>query len=194
MSESSIKSYSVLAQLREATRPAHQQLEATLDLLDERLTVEDYTKILGKFYGFWHAWQPLAGRLMDDAAFTRPRQRLHLLTNDLTALGMSAAAIDALPACPMPALHTAAAALGSFYVMEGSTLGGRVIEKNLLARLGLARESGGSYFAGYGDQTGLMWRDFLARLNAAPFTDADEINLGAAATFACLTSWFAGTN
>ncbi len=78
--------------------------------------------------------------------------------------------------------------------MEGSTLGGHVIEKNQLARLGLARESGGSYFAGYGDQTGLMWRDFLARLDAAPFTDAGEINLGATATFACLTSWFAGTN
>jgi heme oxygenase len=194
VNENATKPAGVLGQLREVTRPAHQQLEATLDLLDERLTAQDYIKILGKFHGFWRAWQPLAGRLMDDAAFTRPRQRLHLLTNDLTALGMSAAAIDALPTCPMPTLRTPAAALGSFYVMEGSTLGGRVIEKNLLARLGLARESGGSYFAGYGDQTGLMWRDFLARLDTAPFTDAAEINLGATATFACLTSWFASTN
>jgi heme oxygenase len=181
----------VLAQLRAATSPAHQQLEAVLNLLDARINLQDYRNILARFHGFWRAWQPLAGGLMNDPAFTLPRQRLYLLENDLAALGMPPAAAQALPLCPMPGLTDAAAALGSFYVMEGSTLGGRVIEKTLLPRLGLTRDSGGSYFAGYGGRTGPMWRDFLDRLAAAPLADAAQITFGAAATFTSLTSWFA---
>ncbi len=181
----------MLAQLREQTRPAHARLETTLNLLDEQLGRPEYLKILMRFHGFWQFWQPLAGKLMDDADFTGPRERLHLLTADLAALGLSPVAVAALPGCPMPELGGAGAALGSMYVMEGSTLGGRVIEKQLLARLGIGQDSGGSYFAGYGERTGLMWREFLARLAAAPAADAAQINAGANATFACLTLWFA---
>jgi heme oxygenase len=188
-----IESTSVLTQLRAATKPAHQRLEAALNLLDDDLNREDYKKILEKFHGFWSSWQPLIGHLMHDETLTRPRQRLDLLANDLLALGMSQAEIENLPACPMPALPNTATALGSLYVMEGSTLGGRVIEKNLLLRLGITRDSGGSYFHGYGDRTGLMWRDLLDRLDATPITAAAAINLGAIATFACLTSWFSST-
>jgi heme oxygenase len=94
----------------------------------------------------------------------------------------------------MPVLQNAASALGSLYVMEGSTLGGRIIEKNLLLRLRLLPETGGSYFAGYGKRTGQMWRDFLNRLATAPLTDVAQIKIGASATFDALTSWFANAS
>jgi heme oxygenase len=191
VSEILAETVSVLTQLREGTRTAHLQLEATLNLLDARLNREDYVRILGQFHSFWQSWQPLTARLIDDPDFTCPRERLHMLTNDLCRLGVTPAAIEGLPDCPMPPLANAAEALGSLYVMEGSTLGGRVIEKNLLLRLGIVRETGGSYFAGYGERTGQMWRDFLFRLGAAPAADAPQIKFGANATFSCLTSWFA---
>ncbi len=48
-------------------------------------------------------------------------------------------------------------ALGAFYVLEGSTLGGRVILKSLPANTA----GGTRYFEGYGPQTGPMWKALL---------------------------------
>jgi heme oxygenase len=54
--------------------------------------------------------------------------------------------------------------------------------------LSIARDCGGSYFAGYGDWPGPMWRNFLDRLETASITAAAQNNFGATATFACPTS------
>ena len=54
--------------------------------------------------------------------------------------------------------------LGIVYVTEGSTLGGRVILKNVQKKLGLEPGQGATYFAGYGDDTAKMWKEFLGRL------------------------------
>ncbi len=179
----------VLAELRAATRPAHDQLEQTLDLAEASVTLAGYRAVLARFHGFWRSWQPLAASLLQNDALTQPRRRLHLLEADLAALGLPAAAIAALPACPPPNLPDANAALGSLYVMEGSTLGGRVIAKNALTRLGLTATNGCAYFTGYGPQTGAMWQAFLTHLNTAPTTAAPAITTGATATFDTLTHW-----
>ena len=52
-------------------------------------------------------------------------------------------------------------ALGILYVIEGSSLGGRVILKNINTVLGHDAESGAAYFSGYGGQTGSRWKSFL---------------------------------
>lgn len=127
--------------------------------------------------------------LLQDAPFLDPRRRMHLLAADLAVLGASPFAVDALPSCPVPLLGNAAAALGSLYVMEGSTLGGRIIERHVERRLGFDHLSGCSYFAGYGARTGAMWRAFLARLELAPLGDAAGIAAGAVATFERLAEW-----
>lgn len=176
----------VLTQLRAATRPAHDRLEGTLGLLDEGLDRDAYRAVLERFHGFWRDWEPAVAALLDDPALTGPRRRLHLLQADLASLGVPPAAVARLPSCsPLP-LHDAAAALGSLYVMEGSTLGGRVIQRHVERRLGAV---GCRYFSGYGDQTGAMWRSFLARLDQAPAADADRIIAGAVATFERLAWW-----
>lgn len=59
---------------------------------------------------------------------------------------------------------TPAFALGVMYVIEGSSLGGRVILKNISNVLGHNAENGGSYFTGYGSQTGSHWKAFLGSL------------------------------
>jgi len=179
----------LLARLRIVTRPAHDKLEGTLGLLDERLNLEAYRKVIERFYGFWRNWEPQVAALYRNAAFLDPRRRLHLLQADLAALGLSARAVAMLPVCPAPVLHNAAEALGPLYVMEGSTLGGRIIERNVERCLGLNGQDGCSYFAGYGARTGSMWRSFLTRLDQAPAADAEQIADGATATFERLAWW-----
>jgi heme oxygenase len=146
----------LLARLRFVTRPAHDKLEGTLGLLDERLGLDTYRRVLERFYGFWRGWEPQVAALVQDAAFLDPRRRMHLLRADLATVGLSAHAVQMLPACPLPILRDAAEALGSLYVMEGSTLGGRVIERNVKRYLGLDGRRGCTYFAGYGTDTGRM--------------------------------------
>lgn len=183
----------LLARLRTVTRPAHDKLEGTLGLLDERLGLDAYRRVLERFYGFWRGWEPQVAALFQDAAFLGPRRRMHLLQADLATVGLSAHAVHMLPTCPLPILRDAVEALGSLYVMEGSTLGGRLIERNVERCLGLSGQDGCSYFAGYGAHTGRMWRSFLARLDQAPVTDAQQVADGAVATFERLAWWLPRT-
>jgi heme oxygenase len=81
------------------------------------------------------------------------------------------------------------AALGSLYVMEGSTLGGQVISR-ILDRspdlIGRVR-----YFDPYGPRTGAMWRAFRAGLRGRVAAGADRRSIVAAAvqTFELLEDW-----
>lgn len=178
----------LLAYLRAATRPAHEAMEVALGLMDDGLEIVAYTRLLERFYGFWYGWQPRMALLLQDEALLGPRRRLHLLAADLAALGLSPAAVRALPRCSPP-LRDASEALGSLYVMEGSTLGGRAITRHVSNRLGLDGATGCAYFAGYGAATTPMWRSFLLRLEAADTLDAGRIAAGASATFDCLGHW-----
>ncbi|MGV3696464.1 biliverdin-producing heme oxygenase [Flavobacterium sp.] len=72
-------------------------------------------------------------------------------------------------------------ALGILYVVEGSTLGGRYILKNIQPILGYTNEMGARYFAGYGDKTGSHWKSFLLALTQYEKENqcSDEIISGA---------------
>ena len=179
----------VLAHLRAVTRPAHVALDAALGVLDERLDIAGYRALLVRFYGFWVGWQPQVAALLQDAALMEPRRRLHLLVADLAELGVSGPALAALPRCPPTPLDDAMAGLGSLYVMEGSTLGGRVIQRHVEHRLGERGRRSCRYFGGYGAETGVMWRSLLARLDVVPQAAVARVGGGAAATFDCLGRW-----
>jgi heme oxygenase len=171
------------------TRPDHDAFEGTLGLLDTELELAYYKIVLTRFHGFWRGWQPYVAGLLDDETLLAPRRRLELLDADLRTLGLSKSDIEALPTCPPPRLENAAEALGSLYVMEGSTLGGRRILRNVERCLGLSEHAGCQYFAGYGAQTGPMWQAFLQRLDRAPPEQAADVANGAVATFQALGRW-----
>jgi heme oxygenase len=75
---------------------------------------------------------------------------------------------DAPPALSSPALSSLdfeyvdsrAAAVGAQYVLEGSSLGGQFLSRQLFDRLQLTPERGGAYFAAYGAATGRRWQAF----------------------------------
>jgi heme oxygenase len=178
-----------LTHLRTVTGPAHARLEASLNLLDDDLDLDRYRATLLRFHGFWRVWQPRMAALFGEPAFLAPRRRLHLLRADLAALGLSAAAVAQSPSCPPVPLADPREALGSLYVLEGSTLGGRLVQRHVQARLGALGGAGCSYFNGYGDRTGAMWREFQARLDREPAHHQPAITRGATATFDHLTRW-----
>ncbi len=86
------------------------------------------------------------------------------LEQDLAALGRTRASIDALPdAEQVPTVASSAEALGCRYVLEGATLGGAIISRYVVDRLGL--ESGGAdFFSAYRSDTAERWRHFVAVL------------------------------
>jgi heme oxygenase len=171
------------------TRQAHASLEGVSGLLDKHLNLDAYRQVLARFHGFWSGWEPQIADLLQDAAMLAPRRRLHLLAADLTALGLSAHERAALPKCPLTTLHDAAEALGSLYVMEGSTLGGTLIRRNVQRCLGSEALNCCAYFDGYGAETDTMWRSFRVILDGAPAAHRQRMGNGAVATFERLGWW-----
>jgi heme oxygenase len=90
-------------------------------------------------------------------------------------------------------MPTFAHALGAFYVIEGATLGGRLILRDLEPHLG-ATIAGASSFGGRGEAVGPMWQSFRVALDqfspAQPQLCTDVVT-GAERTFRAMLVWFA---
>jgi heme oxygenase len=157
----------VLPELRAATRPHHDRIEQLL-ALDAPMPLARYGAILLGFQRFLTAWE----QELRDAVPARlhawlvDRSRLGFVAQDLAFLQpeLPAVAAHALPPC-LPCLpeRSVAAVFGSLYVIEGSALGGQVITPRLKRDLGLEPGRGASYFHGFGERTGGMWREFRLR-------------------------------
>jgi heme oxygenase len=182
------------AHLRTATATAHGDLEQSVDLAGRIADRGRFVALLEGFHGFHLSWERAIRRRSDIGAFHAPRERLTHLGADLAALGRTPAEVDRLPVCEaaeaLAATH--AAAIGSMYVMEGSTLGGQVIDR-ALAGASWRPEGGLSYFTPYGARTGHMWREFRAWAHAEIAEDEREEAAAAAnRTFQVLQAWLPG--
>jgi heme oxygenase len=179
----------VREQLRQETAALHRRLEAALGLLHEPPCGLRMRALLARFHGFHRVWEPALAACLGDGEFTRVRRRTGLLRLDLAALGLSQRQIDALAGCDVAAslCRTRAAALGSLYVMEGSTLGGRHIARHLATAPWLPA-GGLHYFEPYGAHTGARWQETLSHLEAAGLP-CRALADGARDTFELLHDW-----
>jgi len=179
--------------LRKATAASHAQLEDQLDLLRRVPDRQWFVCVLEGFFGFQAVWEHAIRGRPEFRAFLEPRTRLPHLRRDLAALGRTTAELDAVPLC-LPAAGLAATkaqALGSLYVMEGSTLGGQVIHR-ALGRADWLPAGGLTYFQPYGARTGQMWRSFQRFVEDAVAPDEHEaVCEGANRAFALLSEWLA---
>ena len=184
----------ILDRLKQETREAHDRLETGLRLLDQPLSQERFIRVLERFWGFHCVWEPAVARALNDDAILAPRLKLRALEADLASLGRLPEDIARLPRCfeaallaPLP--RRPAAALGSLYVLEGSTLGGKIISRALKGAPWLP-EGGLVYFDPYGSKTGQMWQDFWDYIagHSTPAADA-EMLAAARATFEGLHRW-----
>lgn len=105
------------------------------------------------------------------------RRRAALARADLAHLAPSRC-----PAALAPLVVAGPAeAWGTLYVVEGATLGGRVLLQRVAA-LGPSARSASRYLAARGDATGPMWRRFVDALERAALEPEDDAAMIAAAT------------
>ena len=187
-----------LRRLREETRTEHEATEAAMPLTDPGLTLETYTDVLRLLLPVLRSWEDWAAE--SAPAAVRPllanRRRSSWIEADLRALGklpLSPTRARAEPVrwasvlgarTPEPHLNGAsaefeAAFLGAFYVLEGSTLGGRFIARHVEGTLGLTPGSGNRDFRGHEEATGRLWRETTEIIAAVPEA-YDEFVIGTA--------------
>lgn len=187
-----------MALLREETQCQHRSLEQTLPWQEICSDSRCYVDFLARFYGFYLAWEPLAkAQLRRDAReFMEPRRKTPLLAKDLRWFGWRERdfAAVAVMAPERLCIQGEAAALGSCYVLEGSTLGGQILSRELERRLGLRDGEGYSYFRSYGAGIRDAWNrfgDFLCE-KVASEQEVSAAVAGAKQTFGALEEWLTG--
>jgi heme oxygenase len=182
----------ILQRLRQETAQQHAALEARLPLLDGSLTRDAYRHLLGRFWGYYAPLEACLLGVMQRHALDfdyTVRQKTPLLERDLQALGVAA---GSMPRCAsLPALAELAQLLGCLYVIEGSTLGGRLITQRLSGHLALRADSGGAFFSGYGAATAARWHEFglFMTATALPLGRDAMIVAGANDTFRTFAAW-----
>jgi heme oxygenase len=188
----------ILEAIKARTLESHIKLEksALLSLFsNKQIDLPSYRLILTLFYGYFH---PLEQKLDAIAGipFYLPdyetRRKSSLLLSDIQALSKQSVTEAALPLCPdLPPVSDEAQAFGCLYVMEGSTLGGKFIARQLRNQLGLTASSGAAFFSGYGEETGLRWKKFQQALQAFSEQTGEQeaIIQSAKQTFGKLDGW-----
>jgi heme oxygenase len=160
---------------------------------EKSLTLTQYISILQKFYGFFYPMEEDIARFAIEQYLPdfSQRRKAELLKQDLESITHNKHLPLAL--CQdLPPVNNLAQAFGSLYVMEGSTLGGKMIYKVVKELLGLDQQNGLSFFYGYGADTGNKWKTFqqsLLNLTSEHTNIDDQIIESANHTFLQLKAW-----
>jgi heme oxygenase (biliverdin-IX-beta and delta-forming) len=181
-----------LERVRAATAVAHQRLDTGLDVLQRPWDVDVHRRWLSLTWGLlaplerglaaWAATDPAALDVGE-------RARADLARADLRELGAGDDELAALVECPdVPVPATRAAALGVCYVLDGSTLGGRLITRAVVAA-GVPPRACTSLTGREG--AGRRWRDTAAAVDAVDDHAVGEVADAAIATFAAYERWLA---
>jgi heme oxygenase (biliverdin-IX-beta and delta-forming) len=185
-----------LDKLKNHTAPAHKKLESlsvSASILSPNMKIDEYCHYLSLMYDVHNNTQeivfPLLTAVISDL---KEREKTQLIHQDLSYLNYTkknTASVFRNENITVPF------ALGILYVIEGSTLGGRFILKNVETIPGLDQQHGVSYFTGYGNQTGSYWKTFLNLLTAYEEQNncQNEIIEGAVYAFECIYNHFLNT-
>ena len=179
------------------TKVHHQQVEKLLVARMRSIDNPDaYVELLQLFYGYFSALedkinQHIGPTQLPDYA---ERRKSESLFNDIESVGNITPQKPEHPNLPM--IENRLQAFGALYVIEGSTLGGKIISKLMAKQLDLQNNKGLSFFIGYGDKTEKMWEGFKEILNLQPQNRADAIIILDAAndTFNKFKFWIENAN
>ena len=183
-----------LNNLRQQTKESHNHLEENYfskAILEPTVSLANYQTYIAKLYGVVSACEndvfPAVAMLLNDVD---KRHKSDLIRNDLQNTGLASTLIKNLPVHHFTFSSTAEA-LGIMYVLEGSTLGGKILYKHINSVLGFNAENGASYFWGYGPPTGTFWKTFITLLAAYAVEKncEKEIISSAIQTFMTIDHW-----
>ncbi|WP_264537891.1 biliverdin-producing heme oxygenase [Flavobacterium sp. N1736] len=160
-------SFDFLDTLKTQTAVAHKRLESlpvSSCILSKEMKIDDYAHYLKLMYDVHHNVEenifPILSGSIEDL---ENREKKHLIEEDLAFLKYNKPVANSVFNTQN---LTIPFALGILYVVEGSSLGGRFILKNIETISGLDQGKGVSYFTGYGNKTGSQWKSFLNELTA----------------------------
>ena len=177
------------AMIKDSTKTVHEDVEQLL--LPHLASVQntaDYAAILKMFYGYFLPLEKMIEAFITQAILPdmTERRKASAIMHDLSAIGQE---VEALSLCThLPQIENAAQAIGALYVLEGSTLGGKMIAKMLRKNEALSlTDDKLTFFSGYGEETGNKWRTFLLVLNEQE--DSSDVVKGANETFFYLKCW-----
>ena len=174
---------SFLNNLRTKTTESHKELEAlpiSKSIVDPKITVEEYALYLSLMHDIVQNFEeniyPILSEVISDLS---ERKKAHLILNDLKNIGSEKK--QTFSPLKNSSEISIPFAMGMMYVVEGSTLGGRFILKNIQESLNFTEENGASYFSGYGNKTGSFWKNYLNSLSdfEAQNNSEEEIIAGA---------------
>ena len=182
--------------LRAATHDVHMRLhrhKSFMDLAEGTIELMSYTSLLARLYGF-HL--PLEQALVQASSSLGieidmdSRRRAHRLRHDLQAMEITETQIEALPRIvTLPPLTTCGRLVGALYVREGSTLGGRVLARQLDRFVGSGSMHGRLFLAG-GPGEPRLWQRCCALVEQiAADGHLDGMIASAINTFVALETW-----
>lgn len=153
-----------LRRLREATASLHRELESRFDAIAELAdpirrvqVIARYQRLYGQSYA---ALRPLLADI--EGLDFEQRRRIWLPLTSSTV------------PTEFPSLTDRYAALGMLYVIEGSTLGGRIIQRGLLMR-GIS-DPALAFLDPYGDAASTLWRGVVAVIERETACDGARLD------------------
>lgn len=158
--ETAALSATTLDCLRAETSSVHRRLDQTLGLVDRLQGPETRAALVARYYVFHRQTENAVAPFLSAVADLdfAARRRSPLIARDIQALGESAPPDDG----PGLDIVTRCEAFGALYVLEGSSLGGRLILKDLARRC--SPMTGLGFLNPYGALTSGLWLTFLAIL------------------------------
>jgi heme oxygenase (biliverdin-IX-beta and delta-forming) len=189
----------VMSLLKTETANAHRQLERTssfVRLFSPDYALPEYKQLLGLFYGFHVALEPLLfdGLSESHHSVLGHKVKTGLLAKDLATFGDTEAEIAKISRCDeLPQLSSFARQMGALYVLEGSVLGGRIISKRLKEHFGDDVLDKLNYYTCYGEHVGTEWKGFQSFMGDQFADESEQIPEVIAAandTFMALHQWF----
>lgn len=163
--------------LKQETKVNHQQLEKILVKQMRLISNQpEYVKLLQLFYSYFGALEEkinqfiLPHQMEEEHQFQR--RKTTKIAEDIVASGgtVNNKCADG----DLPKIKDHLQAFGALYVIEGSTLGGRVIAKMMQRQMDTNTLEGFTFFHGYGDETESRWARFRELLNAQPDNAEDK--------------------
>lgn len=172
--------------LKAETKQQHNQLEQLMfvgDIMSRTLTIEQYRNLTITNYLIHKQYENLIHAALSAATANQldlaKREKTASLLADLKELDVDTNELEDKNATALLNDPTEAYALGAMYVLEGATLGGSVIYKQLKLNQNFEDGFNFNYYTIYGKELISKWQNFLQVVNALPETDHQHAINGA---------------
>jgi heme oxygenase len=192
---------SLRSKLKLLTKPFHDSLEIVplaVELASSTVSKERYINYLKTLYAIHSKFENLIQNMDEWSSYSinpQQRSRLHLLEKDLNALGASTEKISL--EIDLHINWSFPVAVGVFYVLEGSTMGGQFLAQRLSHIKGNDALCATRYFQAYKDNTMTRWSeycDFLVQYDTDNPEKNSEVILGACSMFLIMQKVMYETN